>query len=106
MTSLLKELAEKLNISTCFSYGSGERKTVNVGDDELRFFIENMGYKAKNEEDVKHSLERLDKKRWQRVMEAIYVVNVNDKTFDLVLKESELEDGFEVCVALEGSKKY
>lgn len=106
MTSLLKELAEKLNISTCFSYGSGELKTVNVGDDELRFFIENMGYKAKNEEDVKHSLERLDKKRWQRVMEAIYVVNVNDKTFDLVLKESELEDGFEVCVALEGSKKY
>ncbi len=106
MTSLLKELAEKLNISTCFSYGSGELKTVNVGDDELRFFIENMRYKAKNEDEVKHSLERLDKKRWQRAMEAIYVVNQNDKTFDLVLNENELEDGFEVCVALEGSKKY
>ena len=106
MTSLLKELAEKLNISTSFTYGSGNNKTVQVSDKELRYFIENMGYKANNEDEVKHSLERLEKKRWQRALEAVYVVNQGDKAFDLVLKESELEEGFEVSVAIEGSDDY
>lgn len=39
MNELLKELAEKLGISTSFTYGCGTIKTSVVGDDVLRFLL-------------------------------------------------------------------
>jgi hypothetical protein len=44
MAELIKQLAEKLNISTSYSYfaGSGE-KQCEVSDELLSFLIEDMG---------------------------------------------------------------
>ena len=107
MAELIKQLAEKLNISTSYSYfaGSGE-KQCEVSDELLSFLIEDMGYSAKNDAEIKKSLERLNKKRWQRAMEAIYVCQVDDIHFDIVLKADEIEKDLEVYLAEEGRKKF
>lgn len=89
MNELLKELAEKLGISTSFTYGCGTIKTSVVGDDVLRFFIESLGYGAKNDEEIRKSLERLEKRRWQKAAESVYVMTVDEQGFDLVLSEDE-----------------
>lgn len=106
MSELLKKLADKLNICTSFTYGCGTIKTSVVSDEQLRFFIENFGYSAKNDEEIKKSLERIEKKRWQRALEAIYVVQEDEKSFDIVLPETEAKGEILVRYAVEGSKKY
>ena len=106
MSDLLHQLAEKLGISTSFTYGGGVIKTSVVSDDLLRFFIESLGYGAKNEAEMQRSLERLEKKRWQRAMEAIYVVTNDNPIMDIVLPQKEVEGGIEVYVAPEGQDDF
>ena len=103
MNELLKELAEKLGISTSFTYGCGTIKTSVVGDDVLRFFIESLGYGAKNDEEIRKSLERLEKRRWQKAAESVYVMTVDEQGFDLVLSEDEAKGEIEVSYAPEGN---
>ena len=106
MSDLLHQLAEKLGISTSFTYGGGVINTSVVSDDLLRFFIESLGYSAKNEAETQRSLERLEKKRWQRAMEAIYVVTNDNPIMDIVLPQKEVEGGIEVYVAPEGQDDF
>ncbi len=106
MSFELQKLAEELNISTKFSYGCGEVTEVNVSDEMLKFFIKGFGYGANSDEDIKKSLEKIAKKRWQRVMEAIYIVNDDNKVFDIVVSDEELKAGIEVKYALEGGKTF
>lgn len=107
MTELLKKLADKLGINTSYVFSSaGVQKESFASDELLRFFIENMGYKAKTENDILKSLERLEKKRWQRALEAIYVCMSGDVSFDLVVKKDEANADIKVEYALEGSKKF
>lgn len=106
MNELLKELAEKLGISTSFTYGCGTIKTSVVGDDVLRFFIESLGYGAKNDEEIRKSLERLEKRRWQKAAESVYVMTVDEQGFDLVLSEDEAKGEIEVSYAPEGNGDF
>lgn len=106
MSEMLKELAEQLNISTHFTFGCGEIKANEVSSELLRFFIESLGYGAKNDEEIKRSMERLSKKRWQRVMEAVYVVTEGDKKFDIVLSKEEVDEGFFVSCSEEGKADF
>lgn len=106
MSDLLHQLAEKLGVSTSFTYGGGVINTSVVSDDLLRFFIESLGYGAKNEAEMQRSLERLEKKRWQRAMEAIYVVTNDNPIMDIVLPQKEVEGGIEVYVAPEGQDDF
>ncbi|MBP3686889.1 MAG: 4-alpha-glucanotransferase [Alphaproteobacteria bacterium] len=104
MSELLHELANTLNISTSFTYTSGGvEKAVNVSDDVLKFFIKSMGYDATDDAAMEASLAKLSKKRWQRVMEAVYVVEEDDKVFDIVLKQGEEVEFF---IAKEDSGDY
>jgi len=107
MTELIKQLAERLNISTSYSYFAGGKfKQCEASDELLSFLIEDMGYSAKNEAAIKKSFERLDKLRWQRAMEAIYVCQVDNISFDVVLKDSEAKGNIDILIAKEGSKKF
>ena len=101
MSSLLKELATKLNIATNFTYAGGTKEAI-VSDEVLKFFIESFGYKASNNGDIVKSLERISKLRWQRAMEASYVVDVENKFFDIVVKEDEIEGDIEVLISKDG----
>ncbi len=106
MSELLKKLADKLNICTIFTYGCGTIKTTVVSDEQLRFFIESFGYDAKNDDEIQRSLDRIEKKRWQQAMDAIYVVTVDDKAFDIVLSEEEAKGNVTVSYALEGKSDF
>ncbi|MBR5599532.1 MAG: 4-alpha-glucanotransferase [Alphaproteobacteria bacterium] len=105
MSELLKELASKLNIATNFTYAGGSKEAV-VSDEVLKFFIESFGYKASNNGDIVKSLERVAKLRWQRAMEACYIVNEDDKKFSLVINEEEENGDIEVLVSVEGRNEY
>ncbi len=106
MSELLRKLADKLGVSTSFTFGCGTIKTSEVKDDVLRFFIESLGYDAQNDEAIAKSLERFEKKRWQRAMEAVYVTTVERKEFDIALPDGETKDGFEVLYAPEGNSDF
>ena len=102
MTELLKKLAEKLGLCTSYSYTCKGVKCKDVSDELLSFFIESLGYGAKSEAEVIKSLETLDKRRWQRALEAIYVVDTDNVEFDVVLSKSEASDDIVVSYAKEG----
>lgn len=106
MSELLGKLAQSLGISTSFTFGCGTLKTSVVSDETLRFFIESMGYGAANDEEIQKSLERLRKKRWQRVMEAIYVCKADNVCFDAVVNAEEAAGEKEVWFAREGEEYY
>lgn len=106
MTELLKKLAEKLGLCTSYSYTCKGVKCKDVSDELLSFFIESLGYGAKSEAEVIKSLETLDKRRWQRALEAIYVVDTDNVEFDVVLSKSEASDDIVVSYAKEGKKTF
>ena len=107
MSDLLKNLADKLHISSSYQYFcGGEYKQHEASDELLKFLIEDMGYSAKDETAIKKSLDRLEKKRWQRAMEAIYVSEENERVFDVILKEDEAKGDLFVQIAPDGTKKY
>ena len=88
MSEMLKKLATELKIATSFTY-SGGAKTSVVSDDLLKFFIKEFGYCADSEEDILASIEKVKNKRMDRVLEAVYVVEVNKVGFDIVLEDGE-----------------
>lgn len=107
MSELLHKLANALNISTSFTFTSnGVEKTSHVSDEVLRFFIKNMGYDAKDDKKVEASLKKLCKKRWQRAMEAIYVVEEDDKNFEIVLTQDEADSKVAFFIAKEGATDF
>ena len=88
MSELLKKLATELKVATSFTY-SGGAKTSVVSDDLLKFFIKEFGYKADNEEEISASIEKVKNRRFERKLEAIYVVEIGNVGFDIVLDEGE-----------------
>lgn len=106
MSELLHKLADKLGICTRFTFGCGSVKTSEVSDEQLRFFIENFGYSAGNDEEIQKSLKRIEKKRWQQALEAIYVTVQGDVAFDVVLTAEEAKGKISVSYAKEGEKKF
>ena len=107
MSELIKTLAEKLNISTTYTYmAGGGVKECTASDDLLRFLIEDMGYSAKSDEDIEKSLERLEKRRWQKAMDAIYVCRENKLCFDIVLREEEIGSNVDVFYSKEGLEDF
>ena len=106
MDVALKELAEKLGICTHFSYVCNgiHEKEASVG--LLRFLIESFGYKAKTEDDIRKSMERIEKKRWQYALDAIYVRTSDNKNLDIVLTEKETLGETAFFYAPEGSDDF
>lgn len=106
MAEQLKILADKLNINTEYDYFCGGKKVhCQASDSLLKYLIEDFGYAAKTEADIKKSVERIDKRRWQRAMEAIYVFDKEHRVFDLVLKEEEFAGDIVVYCVKDGQRK-
>ncbi len=85
MNGLLYQLADKIGVATSFRDGGLIPKEYKVEDKIIRFFIEKLGYKAGNEEEIKKSLADYDKRRWQKTLESINVVEYKDIWFDAVV---------------------
>ncbi len=106
MDVALKELAEKLGICTHFSYVCNGIHEKEASAGLLRFLIESFGYKAKTEDDIRKSMERIEKKRWQYALDAIYVRTMDNKNLDIVLTEKETQGETAFFYAPEGSDDF
>lgn len=107
MSLLLNSLADKLGIATEYTFGcGGDVKHCNVKEELIRFFVESLGYGAKDDVEIQKSLDLIEKKRWQRALEAIYVVNVDKISFDLVISCEEAEQDIVVSYAKEGKNNF
>ncbi len=108
MSELLQQLADKLGIATSFRDGGLIPKEYKVEDKIVRFFAEKFGYKADSEEEIKKSLADFDKRRWQKTLAAINVVECSDIWFDAVLSSSisPSEAKFEVISRQTGEKVH
>ena len=107
MSQLLNSLADKLGIATEYTFGcGGDVKHCSVNEDLVRFFVESLGYGAKDDVEVQKSLDILEKKRWQRALEAIYVVNIDKVNFDIVVSNEEAENQMVVSYAKEGKNNF
>lgn len=63
MSQLLNSLADKLGIATEYTFGcGGDVKHCSVNEDLVRFFVESLGYGAKDDVEVQKSLDTLEKK--------------------------------------------
>ena len=103
MSDLLKKLATELKVATSFTY-SGGTKTSVVSDDLLKFFINQFGCSAESDEEILKSIEKVKNKRFERVLEAVYVVEEKKVKFNIVLDEdTEIR---EVLVSEEGENNF
>ena len=86
MTSSLQKLADTIGILT--SYTDACNQEHEIEDNVIRLLAEKLGYKAGNEEEIARSIELYHKKRWQKTLESISVVEQKDIWFDVVLPEN------------------
>lgn len=105
MENNLKQLAEKLGISTQFVDAGMVRQEYAVSDEVIRFFAEKMGYKAGTPEEIDASLAALERRRWQQSLEKIYVVEQNNPHFDLVIPAEMENEDFELRLNKEDGQK-
>ncbi len=89
MNKNLQVLASKLGIASQYSDAGLAAKSYEVDDDTLRFFVRVLGYKANTENDIRHSLKKLEGKRWQKVLESVYVRDCDCCGFDAIIKSSD-----------------
>ncbi len=95
MNEKIKELADRLGICTFYTDAGLNTNEHNVSEETVRFFAEELGYKASTDAEVEHSLSALDKRRWQSALESIYVVK-DKKIFDVVLSAEEAEGSLQL----------
>ena len=89
MDDRLKLLADKLGILTEYYDAGADRKKYVIDDDTVKYFVKKLGYNADSGEDVEHSLEKFENRRWQETLEPVYVVEQGNLVFDIVTPESD-----------------
>ncbi len=94
MDEKLRELAGRLGIATEYTDSGLKAGNHLVDDETIRFFAGVLGYKAGNNEETERSLRALDNRRWQSVLEPVYVVEEKKKVFDAVLPVDDFEGDF------------
>ena len=98
MDENLRRLAERLGIVTEYTDSGLNIQKHVVSDETVRFFAEELGYKASTPEDVEKSLRALDKRRWQYVLEPVYVVAGKNRVFVAVLPATDLDGDFSLTL--------
>ena len=84
MDTDLKKLAEKLGIAVDFSDAGLRHQNYTVSGEIVKFFAKAMGYNADTSEQASDSLSKVENKRWQKTLEAIYVCNIHNLIIDVV----------------------
>ncbi len=94
MDEKLQQLADRLGIATAYTDVGLKTGSHQVSEDTVRFFAGVLGFKAADAGEVTRSLRALDTRRWQNVLEPVYVVLQKHKVFDAVVSEAEAEGDF------------
>ena len=103
MTSSLQKLADTIGILT--SYTDTCNQEHEIEDNVIRLLAEKLGYKAGNEEEIARSIELYHKKRWQKTLESISVVEQKDIWFDVVLPENHDTSDLKLRLRYRGNER-
>ena len=103
MEENLRLLAEKLGLSVRFSDAGLFKKDYEVNGDVIRFIAGSLGFNARTEEEVNASLAEIERRRWLRTLDTIYVVEEGDVSFAAVIPASRLNAAFDIIAAPENS---
>lgn len=98
MENKLHLLADKLGISNRFVDAGLVRQEYEIDEKVIHFFANQLGYKSETPEDIEKSLLAFEKRRWQKSLEKIYVVEQTAVTFDLVIPSEYQNDDFELSL--------
>lgn len=74
MDARLKFLAEKLGVSVYFSDAGVSQKNYEVDEKTVRFFCAELGYLARNAQEVESSLKAVENKSWKTPFENMIVM--------------------------------
>ncbi|MBQ4400478.1 MAG: 4-alpha-glucanotransferase, partial [Alphaproteobacteria bacterium] len=85
-------LVEKLGIARSFTDAAQNHKEYRTDDETLRKMVNYLGFPLKDVADSPKLLQKLENRRWQSVLEAVYVVRTSDIVFDAVVKSSQVDD--------------
>ena len=91
-------LIEKLGIASTFTDAAQNHKEYRADEETLRKMVNYLGFELKDINDSGALLKKLENRRWQSVLEAVYVVKSSDIKFDAVVKTSQV-DGIKVSVS-------
>ena len=86
------KLLQKIGIAKTFSDAIQQDKTYHISDETLCQMINNLGFSFKDKNQCDRMLEKLENMRWQYTTEAIYVVRMQDKIFDVVVPSDAVEN--------------
>ena len=103
MTSSLQKLADTIGILT--SYTDACNQEHEIEDNVIRLLAEKLGYQAGNEEEIARSIELYHKKRWQKTLESISVVEQKDIWFDVVLPENHDTSDLKLRLRYRGNER-
>jgi len=103
MNPSLQKLADTLGILTSYSDGGTPPIEHHIDENTIRLLAEKLGYKAGNEDEIQHSIDIHNKKRWQKTLDSIYVVEQKDVWFDIILPENYDTSDFVVNLRYQGT---
>ncbi len=103
MSPSLQKLADTLGILTSYSDGGTPPVEHQIDENTIRLLAEKLGYKAGNEDEIQHSIDIHNKKRWQKTLDSIYVVEQKDVWFDIILPENYDTSDFVVNLRYQGT---
>lgn len=105
MEENLLKLADKVGVLTKFIDAGMYRKEYDVDEKIIRFFIERLGFKAGNSAEIEKSLEDFDKKRWQKTLNSVYVVEQKQVEFDAIIPENGSDIDYALVLQNKDSKE-
>lgn len=98
MDEKLRQLADRLGIATSYTDCGLKAACHEVSDETVRFFAGVLGYKAGSDDEISRSLRALDNRRWQSVLEPVYVVPASRKVFDAVVPQTDIDGDFKLTL--------
>lgn len=92
-------LLEKLGIARSFTDAAQNHREYVADDETLRKMVNYLGFTLKSTADSAALLQKIENRRWQSVLEPVYVVKNDNLRFDAIVKAEEVDD---ISVIIEG----
>ena len=91
MQNTFDDLLQKLGIARTFTDAAQNHKEYRADDETLRKMVNYLGFSLKKTEDSGVLLDKIENRRWQSVLEPVYVVRTSDIKFDAVVKTANAD---------------
>lgn len=101
MESNWKELLNRLGIAYSFTDAAHQYQPHTVSDETLLKMVNCLGFPLKNIDESDKLLQKIESKRWQSVVEPIYVVRQQAIQFDIVVSQGDVAKT-EIAVSCQG----